>query len=84
MKTGLTDQELTKIVTRQLLLLFFVPIIVAIVHSIFAFMALQSFFTLSIANEMIVVLACFFIAQVLYFFIIRNQYLKKLKKGLGI
>ena len=70
------DGELNKIVTQQLVLLFFVPIIVAIIHSIFAFMALQSFFTMSIATEMIIVLACFFIAQVIYFLFIRHPYLQ--------
>ena len=35
--------------TRQLALLFFVPVVVAFIHSGFAFMALQSYFTLSIA-----------------------------------
>jgi hypothetical protein len=74
--------ELNKIVTQQLVLLFFVPIIVAIIHSIFAFMALQSFFTMSIATEMIIVLACFFIAQVIYFLFIRHHYLRNLKKTL--
>lgn len=81
-KVGLTDGELNRIVTRQLVLLFFVPIIVAMIHSVFAFMALQSFFTLSIATEMVIVLACFFIAQLVYFFFIRHHYLRNLKKSL--
>jgi putative ABC transport system permease protein len=79
-KVGLTDGELNKIVTQQLVLLFFVPIIVAIIHSIFAFMALQSFFTVSIAADMLLVLGCFFIAQVIYFLFIRHHYLRNLKK----
>lgn len=82
MKVGLTDKELSQIVTRQLMLLFFVPILVAIIHSAFAFMALQSYFTLSIASDMIVVLVSFFVAQVLYFLVIRNRYLHKLKRAL--
>ncbi|OAS87905.1 FtsX-like permease family protein [Metabacillus litoralis] len=82
MRVGLTDQELTKIVTQQLLLLFFIPIIVATIHSLFAFRALQSYFTLSIANETIVVLVCFFLAQLIYFFFIRKMYVRKLKKSL--
>jgi putative ABC transport system permease protein len=45
-------------------------------------MALQSYFTLSIANEMVMVLAGFFIAQVIYFFFIRSQYLRNLRKVL--
>jgi hypothetical protein len=74
--------ELNKIFTRQLILLFFVPIIVAIIHSTFAFIALQSMFTLSIASEMIVVLACFTTTQLIYFFFIRHHYLRKLKNAL--
>lgn len=81
-KVGLTDGELNKIVTRQLVLLFFVPIIVAMIHSVFAYMALQSLFTMSIATEMMIVLACFFIAQVIYFLFIRHHYLRNLKKTL--
>ncbi|MDR7000131.1 ABC transporter permease [Neobacillus niacini] len=81
-KVGLTDQELNKIVTQQLSLLFFVPIVVAFVHSTFAFMALQSFYQLSIATEIIIVLASFLVAQLIYFFLIRYRYLQNLKKTL--
>ena len=81
-RIGLTDREFSRIVTGQLALLFFVPIGTAILHSIFAFVALQSYFFLSIAAEMGVVLIGFLIAQVLYFLFIRSQYLRKLKKAL--
>ncbi|UNK19193.1 ABC transporter permease [Paenibacillus sp. N3/727] len=81
-RIGLTDREFSRIVTGQLALLFFVPIGTAILHSIFAFIALQSYFFLSIAAEMGVVLIGFLIAQVLYFLFIRSQYLRKLKKAL--
>ncbi|WP_106768996.1 FtsX-like permease family protein [Paenibacillus faecalis] len=81
-KIGLTDREFSRIVTGQLALLFFVPIGTAIVHSIFAFIALQSYFFLSIAAEMGIVLVGFLIAQILYFLFIRSQYLRKLKKVL--
>ncbi|MCM3117976.1 FtsX-like permease family protein [Neobacillus sp. MER 74] len=81
-KVGLTDRELNKIVTQQLALLFFVPIVVAFVHSGFAFMALQSFYKLSIAKDMIIVLAGFLLAQFIYFFLIRYRYLRNLKKSL--
>ncbi|MBV7508744.1 ABC transporter permease [Bacillus sp. sid0103] len=81
-KVGLTDQELNKIVTQQLALLFFVPIVVAFVHSGFAFMALQSLYELSIVKEMVIVLSSFLLAQVIYFFFIRYRYLRNLKKSL--
>jgi putative ABC transport system permease protein len=37
---------------------------------------------MSIATEMMIVLACFFIAQVIYFLSIRHHYLRNLKKTL--
>lgn len=81
-KLGLTDKELSRIVTRQLALLFFVPIVLAVIHSSFAFIALQSLFYLSIALEMGFVLLCFFAAQVMYFFFIRFHYLRNVRKKL--
>ncbi|MDF2669275.1 MAG: hypothetical protein K0R67_1581 [Paenibacillus sp.] len=81
-KVGLTEQELNKIVTRQVSLLFFVPIGVAIVHSIFAFVALQSLFYIPIAAPLGIVLLSFLVAQTLYFYFIRHKYLGNLKKAL--
>ncbi len=81
-RVGLTEQELNTIVTRQVSLLFFVPIGVAIVHSVFAFVALQSLFYIPIAAPLGVVLISFLIAQTVYFFFIRHRYLGNLKKAL--
>jgi putative ABC transport system permease protein len=82
-KLGLTVPELNRIVTTQMALLFFVPIVFAMVHSIFAFKALQSFFHLSIATDMAYVLLGFLIAQVMYFLFIRSRYLRNLRKTLA-
>lgn len=79
-KMGLTDQELDRTVTLQLALMFFVPAGIAIVHSLFAFIALQQLFYLSIAAETGAVLAGYLAAQGLYFFLIRGRYLRNLKK----
>ena len=63
----MTDKEFRRIVTGQLARCF-VPIGLAIVHSIFAFVAPQSYFYLSIAAEMGIVLISFLMMQVMYFF----------------
>lgn len=81
-KMGLTDKELNRIVTIQLSLLFFVPIGIAILHSVFAFIALQRLFYLSIAVETGAVLLGYLAMQGLYFFFIRGRYLRNLKKNL--
>ncbi|SET59626.1 ABC transporter permease [Paenibacillus sp. NFR01] len=81
-RMGLTDQELDRSVTLQLALLFFVPVLLAIVHSLFAFIALQKLFYLSIAAQTGTVLGGYLAAQGLYFWLIRNRYLRNLKKNL--
>lgn len=77
---GLGKRELKKVVTRQLLLMFFLPIIIAVIHTVVAYMALQQLLDFSIMNSSIVILISFICIQVLYFFITRWRYLQKLYK----
>ncbi|HDR7709943.1 TPA: ABC transporter permease [Bacillus cereus] len=79
-KMGLSKRELKKIVTRQLVLMFFLPIIVAVIHTVVAYTALQQLVSFSILNSSIVILISFICIQVLYFFITRWRYLQKLYK----
>ncbi|RRJ66275.1 ABC transporter permease [Paenibacillus oralis] len=81
-KLGLTEKELAGIVTRQVGLLFFVPIALAIVHSLFAFKAMQSLFSFSVAWQTVVILASFLLAQAAYFLMIRARYLRNVKKAI--
>ncbi|MDU5947183.1 MAG: FtsX-like permease family protein, partial [Paenibacillus macerans] len=81
-KLGLTEKELAGIVTRQVGLLFFVPIALAIVHSLFAFKAMQSLFSFSVAWQTVAVLASFLLAQAAYFLLIRARYLRNVKKAI--
>ncbi|WP_433772255.1 ABC transporter permease [Bacillus wiedmannii] len=79
-KMGLSKRELKKVVTRQLVLMFFLPIIVAVIHTTVAYMALQQLVDFSILNSSIIILISFICIQVLYFFITRWRYLQKLYK----
>ncbi|MEK5165055.1 ABC transporter permease [Paenibacillus sp. FSL R5-0527] len=81
-KLGLTEKELAGIVTRQVGLLFFVPIALAIVHSLFAFKAMQSLFSFSVAWQTAFILASFLLAQAAYFLLIRARYLRNVKKAI--
>ncbi|PSL24167.1 putative ABC transport system permease protein [Planomicrobium soli] len=82
-RLGMTEKELGKIVNRQLIPQFFLPWIVALMHSAFAFISLQvvwdEFAELSILGEMALVLVGFTIAQILYFFLIRWRYVSHLQ-----
>ncbi|MEK4339016.1 ABC transporter permease [Brevibacillus sp. FSL L8-0710] len=85
-KIGLSEKELSRIVTTQIGLLFFVPIIVAIVHSAVAFVSLNSLLKLmmiaSVVKPTAIVLASFVLVQFVYFWIIRNRYLFNLKRSM--
>ncbi|MGH1287819.1 FtsX-like permease family protein [Bacillus toyonensis] len=77
-KIGLSKKELKQIVTRQLSLMFFLPILVAIIHSCIAFLALQRLLKFSILNTSILVLVGFIGIQILYFCMVRRGYLRQL------
>ena len=79
-KMGLSKRELKKVVTRQLVLMFFLPIIIAVIHTVVAYTALQQLVSFSILNSSIFILISFICIQVLYFFITRWRYLQKLYK----
>ncbi|MGU3443002.1 FtsX-like permease family protein [Bacillus cereus] len=79
-KVGLSRKELKKIVTRQLILMFFLPIILAVIHSSVAFMALQRLVEFSVIKTSILVFLAFLFIQSAYFFTVRWRYLQKLYK----
>ena len=79
-KIGLTDKELSKVLTTQLALLFFVPIIVALIHGAVALTALSNMFGgYSMLKSSVLVLGSFSIIQIIYFLFIRHNYIRKIK-----
>ncbi|PEQ96523.1 ABC transporter permease [Bacillus cereus] len=83
-KLGLSQRELKQIVTRQMMLLFFLPIVVAMLHSSFAFLTFHQLGQtvsreMSVLQSSIVVLVSFICIQMIYFFIIRHHYLKRIR-----
>ncbi|EOO24637.1 hypothetical protein IIU_06668 [Bacillus cereus VD133] len=82
-KVGLTRRELKKIVTQQISILFFVPIVISILHSSVAFMALEYLarlkqVDLSVTGISILIFTSFICLQMIYFFIIRRNYLRQI------
>ncbi|MBM7603118.1 putative ABC transport system permease protein [Metabacillus crassostreae] len=77
-KMGLSEKELKKVLTKQTAILFFAPIIVALIHGAVALTALSNFFSFNLFKESVVVLGVFFIIQVVYFFIVRFFYSKQI------
>lgn len=83
-KIGLSAKELSKVITRQMLLLFFAPVAVALVHGVIALYALQNMFQSSIFRESLLVLSCFLAIQIVYFLLVRIFYVQNIKRGAGV
>lgn len=78
-KIGLTTKEMSKIVSKQVAILFFTPIMVALVHGAVALTALSHMLDRNLLYESTLVLGAFLIIQVIYFFVVRYFYIKQLK-----
>lgn len=77
-KIGLSIKEMKKVVSRQMLVLFFTPIIIAIIHGAVALTALSNLFNYNLVTESVAVLGSFFLFQIIYFLIVRYFYTRNL------
>ncbi|WP_067843627.1 ABC transporter permease [Amphibacillus sediminis] len=80
-KIGLTQSELKKVVSRQVALLFFLPIVVALIHGAVALTALSRLFDFNLIVESSIVLGSFALIQIIYFLIVRFFYVKQVKRS---
>ncbi|MBY0012909.1 FtsX-like permease family protein [Paenibacillus typhae] len=81
-KLGLSEKELGRILNRQISLLFFAPILVALVHGAVALTTLSHMFQYSLFKESALVLGLFFIIQLVYFLIVRLFYTRQVRLAL--
>lgn len=81
-KLGLSDKELKKVLTRQIAILFFSPIAVALIHGAVALTALSHMFYRNLWTESAAVLGVFLLIQVVYFMIVRHSYIGQIKAEL--
>lgn len=75
-KIGLTETEMKRSATIQLAILFFVPYIMASIHTMFATKMLQEILHLSFFAEITVVLMIFGTVEILFFLLIRSFYMQ--------
>ena len=81
-KIGLTAQELKKVLNRQTAILFFTPMIVALVHGAVALTALSHLMDYNLLFISTYVLGSFFVIQLIYFLFVRYFYTKQIKSVL--
>ncbi|UYW72085.1 ABC transporter permease [Bacillus cereus] len=82
-KLGLTKREIKKIVTQQISILFFIPIVISVLHSSVAFLAIRFLaqsrhIDLPIAGNSIFIFTSFISVQIIYYLIIRRNYLRQI------
>ncbi|AZV55142.1 ABC transporter permease [Clostridium sp. AWRP] len=80
-KIGLTYKEIKKVLNIEIGVLFLLPYTVAVVHFIFAINALNAF-QIKITVPAFQVIGIMLIVQIMYFLIIRKNYLLEIKKSL--
>ncbi|PEA53796.1 ABC transporter permease [Bacillus pseudomycoides] len=83
-KIGLTKAEMIRSATIQLAILFFVPYVIACIHTIFALKFLQSMFSFSLLKEELRILSLFGIIEIIFFFLIRSFYIQKLSRHIKL
>lgn len=81
-KIGLTYNEIKKVSTIEIGILFLIPYLVAVVHSSFALIALKNSFNMEVASSAFLVMGSFFIVLFIYFLIVRQGYLNEIKESL--
>lgn len=79
-KIGVTYNDIKKVITIELGAMFFIPYIVAVVHSSFALSALKNAKNIDVTFSAFLVMGSFFIIQIVYFMVIRAMYLKEIKR----
>src|SRR5690625_4429623 len=82
-KIGLTTKEMKKVISRQMAILFFAPIVVALIHGAVALNALSRMFGYNLMYESTLVLGSFFVIQVVYFFVVRYFYTIQIKRAVS-
>lgn len=78
-KIGLSEEEMSQSVTIQLAILFFFPFALATVHTCFAMKTLESQSFGHSPAVLLMTIGGFLTFQLLFFMVIRQSYLKKLK-----
>ncbi|MDM5155794.1 ABC transporter permease [Bacillus sp. DX1.1] len=80
MKLGMNEGEMKRIMTVQMGTLFFIPFVLAALHTSVAYIALQKVFTTPILISSVIVIGAFLLIHTCYFLLLRNRYFKRLKK----
>ncbi|UHA72835.1 ABC transporter permease [Paenibacillus sp. 481] len=77
-RIGLSIEEIRKVVTFQVGLVFFAPCVVGSLHTMFAMKSLSNLLNSNVLGYALTVVALFVIMQTIYFLAARRTYMKKI------
>lgn len=83
-KIGLSEKQLQGIQRKQLFVLFFSPVIVAIVNTAFAMNTLMNVLNTNVFLQFFILSGSFIILEVVYFLILNARFKKKVRTFIGI
>lgn len=79
-KLGLSFSEMTKVASIQIAVLFFVPYILASIHTYFAISVLQTVLYSSVLNQFLIVIGVFLILNIIFYISVCSRYINYLKR----
>ncbi|MGI5998079.1 MAG: ABC transporter permease [Lutispora sp.] len=79
-KLGLSFEEMKKVASIQIAVLFFAPYILASIHTYFAINVLQTVLYSSVLNQFLIVIGVFLILNIIYYVTVRSRYINYLKR----
>jgi len=79
-KIGLSFKEMKRVASIQIAVLFFVPYILASIHTYFAINVLQTVLYSSVLKQFLVVIGVFLLLNLIYYVFVRSRYVNYLKQ----
>lgn len=77
-RIGLTEHEMRKVTTVQIGAMFLLPFLVGVIHAAFALKVLANILAMSVWYYGLVVAIVYFLAQLVYFWLSRQVYLRQI------
>ncbi|AAK79486.1 putative ABC transport system permease protein [Clostridium acetobutylicum] len=77
-KMGVSIEEVGKILSRQCFIMFFLPFIIAFLHTFFAIKALSNILGTSLNNYLMLIVGIYLLLQIIYFNFARYMYTRQI------
>ncbi|NME97031.1 ABC transporter permease [Aneurinibacillus aneurinilyticus] len=80
-RIGMTEEELKRIATVQIGIIFFLPFLIGSIHAAFALKTLGDILAISVWNYGLLVIVVYFAMQFIYFLLSRHMYFRQIHRA---